>query len=79
MKGLVLSNFFYEQSGLLKENLTHANFFGWIIWVVCEAMTCFRMCATGLPVEKGEVIESALEVSDLKKNVIFGVSMFQNL
>lgn len=42
-------------------------------------MTCFRMCATGLPVEKGEVIESALEVSDLKKNVIFGVSMFQNL
>jgi hypothetical protein len=37
------------------------------------------MCATGLPVEKGEVIESALEVSDLKKNVIFGVSMFQNL
>ena len=42
-------------------------------------VTCFRMCATGLPVEKGEVIESALEVSDLKKNVIFGVSMFQNL
>ena len=36
-------------------------------------MTCFRMCATGLPVEKGEVIESALEVSDLKK-MLFLVS-----
>ena len=30
-------------------------------------MTCSRTCATGLPVEKGEVVESALEVSVLKK------------
>ncbi len=30
-------------------------------------MTCSRTCATRLPVEKGEVVESAFEVSDFKK------------